>query len=170
MTLEKVYDMEVEKFNCSQETLKRKMPEVIVVTNRSTQRESLDVVLRTLQEKTKDSSDSRFNTCGEIVFVENLHDAWERMGVSEPALVILDVSEIDRWVVQQLTQIKGQYPRVKMVVLADLAPWQTFKKLPGLDGLLLKGFSSIQLTKLIIKLLNPNLGTASNDSNDNNSD
>jgi DNA-binding NarL/FixJ family response regulator len=148
----------VEKFINGMGNIERKMPEVIVVSNQSTQRESLDVVLRTLQQNGNHGANGNGNNgqeIGEIVFIDNLNAAITRMSEAEPFLMILDINEMDGQVENQLNQIKQQFSRVKLVVLADIAPWQTFKKMPGLDGLLLKGFSSIQLTKMIRTLLDP---------------
>jgi DNA-binding NarL/FixJ family response regulator len=84
------------------------------------------------------------------------------MSEAEPSMMILDINEMDAQVENQLLQIKQQFSHVKLVVLADIAPWQIFKKMPGLDGVLLKGFSSIQLTKMIRTLLEPGFSLQTN--------
>ena len=157
--LKKAYDKEVKNFTDASENKKGPMPDVIVISKQGTQRESLDVVMRTLQGNTINGNDANGNPAveiGEIAFIDNLNEALERIRLSEPSLIILDTSEEDGHMEKELEQIKVQFPRVKLLVLADIVPWQIYKKMTGLDGLLLKGFSSMQLMKLISKLLNQN--------------
>jgi DNA-binding NarL/FixJ family response regulator len=133
------------------------MSDVIVISKQGTQRESLDVVLRTLQSNLSSSNGSQvpsLKEIGEIIFIENLNIALACMDEKKPSLIILDANEEDVFMEKQVKQIKSQFPQVKIMVLADIVSWQFLKKMPELDGLLLKGFSSAQLTQLIKKLLN----------------
>jgi hypothetical protein len=161
----KAYDEDVNNLFNGTENLLEELPAVLVISKQGTQRESLDLVLRTLQTNSNpigaDGSVAR--KIGELKFLDDISAAVAEMAELKPAMVIVDTMGEDTCLAEQLKTIKNQFPMVKFLVLADIALWQVFKKLPYLDGLLLKGFSSLQLTKLIGKLLDKNDATSGMD-------
>jgi len=121
--------------------------DLLVISRKSPQRDSLELVLSTLR-------DNPTFRIGMLDYVESLPEALTHVEQKIPALIIMDTWAHQDDILKQVNQIRHKLPSVKLLVLADISLWQALKKATGLDGLLLKGFSSAQLIDLVGKLLN----------------
>jgi DNA-binding NarL/FixJ family response regulator len=119
---------------------------LLVIARKSTLRESLELVLSTIR-------DNPAYRIGRLEYAETLPEGLA--GGEQPDLVIFDTNPNHEDALKQIRVIRQQFPNARLLVLADISLWQALKKTPGLDGLLLKGFSSSQLIDMIGKLTNP---------------
>lgn len=120
---------------------------LLVISKKSTLRESLELVLSTIK-------DIPFYHIGRLDYAENLPENLAGPVEQQPDLVIFDTNTSQEDAIKQVKQIRQDAPRARLLVLADISLWQALKKTSGLDGLLLKGFSSSQLIDMIGRLTN----------------
>jgi DNA-binding response OmpR family regulator len=85
-----------------------------------------------------------------VLVAEDVNSTLRMVENHQPALVMLDISLPEMQDV--ITQVKAQYPRIQLIVLAEDVTQREAAEALGVDHVLIKGFSAQQLVAIVENL------------------
>ncbi len=98
-----------------------------------------------------------------VLVAEDIESALRMVENHHPALVILDMSYLK--VQEVIEQIKEQFPRIHLIVLAEDIAQQEQGKASGADSVLIKGFPAQKLIVIVENIIECQENTPSIKSN-----
>ena len=85
-----------------------------------------------------------------VLVAEDVNTTLRMVANHQPALVILDMSLHE--IQDVITQVKAQYPRIQLIVLAEDVSQREAAEAFGVDHVLIKGFSAQKLVSIVENL------------------
>lgn len=85
-----------------------------------------------------------------VLVAEDVNSTLRMVANHRPALVVLDLSSPEMQDV--ITQVKAQYPRIQLIVLAEDVTQREAAEALGVDHVLIEGFSAQQLVAIVENL------------------